>query len=362
MTGSDTDTSLLGPWTPSELAETANSEVGVGVDNDASPSVRFKSNVAKLLRRRNARPEASYDPAIPAVFLLQPTPPEPARKRAPRREPMLDDGMKSVTGRIWFVAPPVVSGHYFDLDVNCDDDIFRVVTEELALGTCPAVLFNPCNEKAEARYYPKGLGEPDECEIIEWGTAEISLDDIFTAIERIYEQSLKTPEGLTDASLLWHDPEKWISKKRAEAFVQQSLKDGLIGAFPTCDIRHEQTTPEGRTDIEIEERDPLDSSKVTRHAILEIKVLRSFWETGRRVSKTYTSNWVRSGIKQAAIYRDSKGARVSALCCFDMRSEDTGDECFTPVVKFGAKLSVTLKRWYLYSKSEYLREARTSCN
>jgi hypothetical protein len=159
---------------------------------------------------------------------------------------------------------------------------------------------------------------------------------------------------------MWEDSDKYWVIKDAEDRIQMYLVTGLTAAFPTTTVRMEQTQVTGRLDIEIEEPDPIDRSKFTRHAILELKVLRSFGSTGNAVSAAETEEWIKSGVEQAAAYRMERKALASALCCFDMRQTDTGEACFTTVSECAKELCVSLWRWFIYSKSKILRSAITS--
>ena len=118
--------------------------------------------------------------------------------------------------------------------------------------------------------------------------------------------------------------------------------------------------PEGRLDLKIEESDPLDPSKFTRHAIIELKVLRSFHESGKTFYKKETKNLVKSGVTQVSSYGKGMPANWLALCCFDMRNVDTGEECFKPVRKLAKRLKVHLKRWFLYAEAKHYQAALTS--
>ncbi len=124
-------------------------------------------------------------------------------------------------------------------------------------------------------------------------------------------------------------------------------------------MRHEQTAVPGRLDLEIEQSDPLDRGKITRHAVLELKVLRSFRSSGTTVSPTETLDWVESGVRQAASYRDERGALAAALCCFDMRNEHTGEKCFEHVQELANSLIVELRHWFVFGTSEQYREFST---
>lgn len=357
MATSDDLFSVLGPWHNADLRKTAKADAGVGVDDDIPPQVRFVSSIAKLVRRRMAQADYATDRKLPAIFLFQPTPSGIGKSSGAHRVPMLDNGLTSVSGRVWYVGAVARSGQYVEFEKHDDDAIFDFVTTELKEGATQAILFDPRPMTPQLRFYNNGLGDIEVYEHVDLG-ADISLDNVITAIDGTYRDDLITPEVQPAAMKLWFNNDKWFPFRNAEDRVQGYLKVGLNRAFPTCEIRHEQTMAEGRSDIEIEERDPLDRSSVTRHALLELKVLRSFGETGDVYMREATLAWILSGVKQASSYRDSKGSKWSALCCFDMRKENDGDACFDHVKPVAEELKVALKRWFLYAKSEYLRDAQ----
>ena len=111
-------------------------------------------------------------------------------------------------------------------------------------------------------------------------------------------------------------------------------------------------------DIEIYENDPNDRSKITQHGVLELKVLRSFSETGTKITKKNTKKWIESGVHQAAAYRYGKGAKWGALLCFDMRRTNISDaDTFRHVVTLAKTVNVYLRRWFLYGTAAQLRSA-----
>jgi hypothetical protein len=355
MADADDNRTSLGPWTNADLGKTAQANAGIGADTGLPLAVRFTANVAKLVRRRRARDSSHGDPVLPAIFLLNPTPPQLEPGKTTTRVPMLDNGSTPVNGRIWFVGAGPASGHYLDYEPMEDDDLFKMVTERLDQASTPAILFDPRLSVPEARFYPRGLGEPDDYQAISVVPVDVDLDAVLSVVDRVYKSNLVTPLAQPAAGKLWSNQSKWWPSRRAEEIVQLNLTAALAGAFLTCDVRHEQSMPEGRLDIHIEQSDPIDRSKVTRHAVLELKVLRSFHETGTVVTDAYTRDWVESGVNQAFAYR--KGAKWSALFCFDMRKEDCGEQCFDHVRDLATRLEVMLKRWFLYAKSSYYRAA-----
>ena len=349
-----------GTWADDDLAETARMAAGVGVDHGLPSEVRFVSNVAKLIRRRGAHPDAEHDSTRPAIFLLQPSPRELEHGAAPKHEPMLDNAQTSVNGRIWFVGAVVVSGRYIDFEATDDDSMFTLITNDMGQGAVPTIIFDPRLPVPEARYYPNGLDEPDLYESISVTSTDVTLDRVFEAIEGTYNDDMITPEQQTKPGKLWHNQGKWWPKRDAEDRIQMYLKIGLNRAFRTCDVRHEKVIAEGRLDLIIEERDPIDREIVTNHAVLELKVLRSYGEVGANYTEEYNRDWIKKGVIQAHGYRKGKRAKWSALCCFDMRKSDTGEACFEHVRDMAKGLKVHLKRWFLYAKSEYLRDALAS--
>lgn len=346
----------FGAWKAAELVETARQEAGSGADDGVPDEARFVANVAKLLWRRRARPDAAGDSESPAVFLLCPAPGALPGSGEPRRQPMLDNGLTAVTGRIWFVAAVVVSGRYLEVQLDDDGDLFSLVADIYGMAGVPAMIFNPREGTPVARFYANGLGEPDRYEPVPIGDPEVTVERVIDTVQIVYQQCLITPEAKAGPKL-WSDAPKARPSSQAEMIIQGDLKTGLVIAFPTCTVRHEQTMPEGRLDLEVEQSDALDRSLVVRHVLLELKVLRSFRESGKSVPHSETMESIELGVKQAAAYRDSKGVRNAILCCFDMRVRDTGNTCFEHVKELAEQLKVMLKRWFLYSQSRFLRDA-----
>lgn len=347
----------LGPWSADDFAKTIAANVTTGADTGLPSEVRFVAAVAKLIRLRRSGRSSSEDLVAPAVFLLRS--PTQTTMPAAKREPMLNNGLTPLTGRLWLVNAPVVMGHYIEIGQVVDDELFSHV-EKLGFHNVPAIIFDPRPSTPEIRFYAEGLAAPDVCDKIDISGSNLTMDRIREVISHIHAQRMATPEVQPKPGKLWAMAEKWWVIADAEDRIQMYLVTGLTTAFPTTTVRMEQTQVTGRLDLEIEEPDPSDHSKITRHAILELKVLRSFGSTGNAVSNAEIEEWIRSGIAQAAAYRMERKALASALCCFDMRREDTGNSCFKEMIELADKTSVSLWRWFIYSKSKILRADITS--
>ena len=187
----------------------------------------------------------------------------------------------------------------------------------------------------------------------------VTANRVFEIIERVYRQCLVTPGMLSSVASPWQDAGQCIPKRIAEKVVQWNVRVGLVGALIGCEVRLEQTQAAGRTDLEIEEYDPLDRNTIVRHGILELKVLRSFTSGGNSVSLAETEQSLKDGILQAFTYREGRQFAWSALCCFDMRKSDIGDAvCFANVCDYARQASVHVRRWFLYSSARSYRSSK----
>ena len=348
----------LGKWAGGDFKGTVSQYGGIGTDTDVPDETRFVAGIVSLIVQRKAELEARDElmESDIAIFLLKPVPPDSVQNA--QRVPMVNNGLTPLGGRLWFAPAVVGSARYVQLPPNTnDDERLCYVTDQLELGSCPAIIFDPRPTSPQLRWYPEGLGNLENYELKHM-EGDVNPQEVFETIDVIYSDCFVTPDALPQAGNMWEKASEFRPIKNAEALVQAFLKVGLKSRFPYCIIRHEQTQATGRTDLEIEQLDPLDHSVVTRHAIIELKVLRSYWSTGSRVSDGEAGKWIREGMVQAAAYRKEKVVRWSAVCCFDMRSHDIGDaECFDPVRECACKLSVVLRRWFLFANADDYRQA-----
>ncbi len=346
----------FGGWTPDELRTTFQQYSGVGSDHVLDLEDRFVRGVAALVRKREAIDQANEDPKRLSVFLLAPG--ETGQAALPRK-PMLDNGKTTIAGYLWFVNAAVVCGKAKPLEIEDPDSVFRTVTDELDLGDVPAVIVDPSPPKTELRYYRKGLKALDEYKRVPLHCSEVDLDQVIAVIDDVYDQCLKTPTAQPQATKLWKDASKHWPRETAENRVQALLKAAFAREFPSSryfKVEDEIIGIMGRADLQIAEQDPLSPEKWTYIAVLELKVLRSYSENGKVHAAKKIEESVKKGVRQAGMYRRERGHRIAALCCFDMRKEDTGNKCFEAVGKLAGELEVALRRWYLYASSELARK------
>jgi hypothetical protein len=348
MPPSDDDLDLQG-WSLDALRKTALAYFGVGSDSDLPDDVRFLMNVTRLIRRRLERSGDSAETKL-AVFCLFPVETDEDRTGYGRDVPMLDDGTSALGDRIWRVPPEAAFGTPLALKDADDSDAFAKVVA-IGGGTVPTIVFKPQASTSELRLYPGGVADLANCRSVPLGGTAISLDEVLSVVDVLYRTQLVTPDAQSTL-LTW---KRSRPASNAEKVVQHYLKVGLSSAFPACRIVAEQPGVTGRTDLEIEEIMPGGDGSVVRHALLELKVLRGVNTSGRAVSAAAIRKWIKDGVDQAASYRDERGTKASALCCFDMRKTVVGDECFKHVRRLALRSHVSLRCWHLFASSAQYR-------
>jgi hypothetical protein len=345
----------LGSWSTDDFRETYRATFGVGSDSSLRPGTRFCRAVGRLIRRRIefAHSSKAADENVVAVFLLQPKPPVRATAT---RVPMLSNGLAPLTGRIWFVAEEPNSGHFVKISKLDDDKLFDHVCRSLEAGRVPAVIFDPRTGSRVARFYPLGLSDPAECVEFDIGPRPVTMTEIFDALDIFYKKRLVVPSVFIPKSgSPWKRPAKWHVSNEAEMIIQMHIQDGLSLRFPVCDIRAQQPLVAGRTDLEISERDRVNQGQVTHHALLELKVLRSYRASGAPVSIKINLAEIKKGVDQAIKYGEELGTAARALCCFDLSKVHIGAVCFSKVKSKSRKFKVALGDWSLCGNATQYR-------
>lgn len=181
--------------------------------------------------------------------------------------------------------------------------------------------------------------------------------DISSVVNAGYDAELCTPDNAGPVKP-WENASKGFPVEEAERTVQQFLRTGLAGRFSWCSIRAEQPAKLGRTDIEVVDDRTGAPGAITHHALLELKVLRSFAHTGLPYPDSNAIDAVSKGVNQAHAYGLTHNTLLRMLCCFDMRTIDVGDSAtFAHAMTDATALRVRLRRWYMYRSSALYRDA-----
>ena len=342
----------LGPWADADLEGTVVAYSGDGSDDDIEPVRRLGRNVCRLAFRRLTHGGGDVRRDAIAIFLLHPS--APAGSSA-KREPMLGDGGVELCGKIWFVNVSAQSGRCISATSEDDGSMFDQV-ERLDLGEVPAVVFNPKVQTPTLRVYERGVSS-DPMEPIEIVDRDVNVAEIRRIINMMHNKQLCTPEAQVSGVSMWANAPNCCAASNAEAIAQLLVKTALSIRLFKCEIRHEQNTRAGRSDLEIIQQ--LRDGTTITPAELEIKVLRERNRRGKKWSDAFNEKWIRRGVRQAAGYCYVRQAKAGMLCCFDMRARDRGDAgTFAKAMSYAKELDITLHRNFLYNSSEAWRLAR----
>ena len=332
-----------------DLVQTLTENLGVGIDYKLAPADRFALNVARLLRTRLF--EAADSETRPCVFFFVGANEVP--ESADRYEPLLHNGVVVVESCLRFVGETATNARGVTVSDWQDGPAFRMAIEDLAVGGWPAMVFDPRPEATRTRYYPDGVAASDTSREVPLQVSAIDLQDVFEEIDRAHVKQLGSP---MTRPKLWEDASKHWPRQDAENRIQEALEMWLQGRYLTCDVRAEQPGASGRLDLEIYVPIGAPNGPKTPGALLELKVLRSYGEKGGRYTEEYTREWIKSGVVQAASYRDDRSFPEAALCCFDMRVELEGVACFAHVADEAEQREVALRLWPIFTTATAYRK------
>lgn len=345
---------IIPSWADSDLLDTARAYVGSGYNQDAPPFAQFCHAAAKIIQKRRVV-DLSTLKSAPTIFVMATVP--NISSLCLDNQPMFDRGQVELAGHIWFGAARLARGVGIELPAGNDSQQFAYVIDSLGVGTAPAIYYDAAYDDALMRIYPKGLSNADDYQSISLDSTNLTLDYIKILLDILHEKLLKTPTASEAARDLWEDKNKFIPIKESEKGIQKTLYSALTGqlAFGQICIKQEGTSVMGRYDFRLDEQDPIDSSKWIHHAILELKVVKSFTHTGNPVPTTQNKTAVTDGVDQAHEYRNDHSCRMAALCCYDMRKDPNPDEAVAHEVDRAEKLDVRLWAWPIYSSPKQAR-------
>jgi len=347
------DAAKLGLWGNDDLTATVKCYSGSQYYQPLPDNVRFVHSVAKIISTCHARDKDELCSA-PSLYVLG-TVPEGVVK--PKREPAFSLGGVVVSGKIWFGAQAMNSANGVAIPECSDADaLFTFVSDTLKSGSRPAIYFDGTANEEILRFFPKGVDFPEECEDIPLGGAHLNEATLKIILDRIHERHMKTPTASALSGKLWSNKPKCYPTERAEYAVQSILEIGLGTALGNVRAKREGTGVYGRYDLVLVEQDKQDSSKVINHAVLELKVIRGFTSTGAKVADITNQTAVLKGVKQAFAYRQECGARISALCCYDMRPNPNLHKHSGRGCQIATDFEVEFWAWPLFSTTEAARD------
>jgi len=345
-------------WTDTALQATIRNYVGSGYTQQAPELAQFCHAVAKIIRKRRACAPDSLR-AAPAVFVMAPL---PAVNAQTERHPRFDTAQAEVAGRVWFGAKRLASATAIAMPAGELDDctLFDYVVMSLGVGNAPAIMYDAAVDDGVMRIYRKGMADPDECEDLSLDAANITLDHLHDLLKKLHETFLETPTASESQRDLWENRAKWHPVNESEKAVQKILYIALNThlMYSSLRIKQEDTTVMGRCDFILKEQDPVDSSKWTHHAIIELKVLKDFTHTGNPFPANENKKAVTEGLDQARDYRSDHACRLAALSCYDMRKAPNPVDAIAHEMDRAKREQIGLWAWPIYNQAKAARTSR----
>ncbi|WP_347469094.1 hypothetical protein [Burkholderia stagnalis] len=345
---------LLGSWEADRQQLAVAQRADYGDVDDLSDDLRFQVHVSRMIRKREN--QLDFETSGAAAFILV-NPDEQDKLRTGRVfDRLVHTGTRRLSSRVHFVTPQATSSVMEEYKGD-DNDLFELVTK-LGYDDRPALLYVPSDGESSLSYYPNGMRTDDGVREVILKFGQVTEAEVHETLQAIYRSELCTPDNMGPTKL-WKDAVKGYPVEEAERTVQQMIRHALVGRFLWCTIRQEQPGKSGRTDLEIVDDRTGKPGMIYHHALLELKVLRSFGSTGTAYSETAVQDAIVEGVNQAHSYGTANNSVLRMLCCYDMRSNDVGDDATFVQVKDRANtLSIRLKRWYLYRTSQDYRDAK----
>jgi hypothetical protein len=346
----------LGGASRDELASIVSEEFGADPNLEASEMAIAIDSLSKVVAARMAHADWPNDPKQLAVFMISDRVRELAVTLDATREPILDNGSRSIAGKLWVAAPTLVNGYFATFAATDPGGVFEEVKLK-GIGDRPALVFDPSATDPEIRYYPFGLNEDGRVQRFSIANEIFTVAALDKVLRQFHEDNIITPDAALSDFNPWSDGRKYIPRERTEAFLQGMLKMILSIAFGKCRIDFEVRGTEGRCDLLITSRSTTVASGWISHAALELKVLRSFTSSGRRVSAPARTKAVSDGLLQVIAYRRERDAQEGMLCCFDMclPKHSNGATIFNGILPRAKRNKIELRHYRLYGTSADLR-------
>jgi hypothetical protein len=302
-------------WADGSISATLH-EIGLsaGADANLPDEVRFVRRVREILEAAAAH----HGPlCAPTVYLFAPSRDESLAGHATYHR-RIHTGEVDPAGYVWFVGAAARSGYSLPLEGRSTNQTFEYC-EELGFGRTPAVYCDTASFPPLFGWYPSGVSVPDD--LIEGPIDQAitpTIDELIEVVNRIHRTRLMTSLNQGVDTSLWERPSHHWAHERAEKRVQDALIAGIGGAFGRpYFVEQELAAHTGRFDIGF--RESIGGGTSTLHAILELKVARSFGKSGISVSVTETERHVVEGVEQVRAYSDEHGAQNAACLVFDLR-------------------------------------------
>jgi hypothetical protein len=337
--------------------ETSSREQPFPDNAGASPDTRFLTKVSALVSTRQEQGENGGF----TVFLKSEALQTDALASSGIMFPSLANGNDPICNKVWLSNTSLAVAYSIDVDCTDQSRLFQEIVAR-GLGALPALLVDWRGNIPQGQFFANGCNDLDAVESVELTYVEITRDVMKACLDHATSTSLETP-ALTrsgHSEPIWTNAAKGWPAHRPEERIQGKIIHHLRSRFTKHVVRAEQHNDDGISDLVVFARrhDASGRRIIVNEWVLELKALTDRTESGTVVPSSNIKTRVSDGLVQAIAYRTQEHARQAALCCFDMRAEDEGDDaCFRHVATTANAKDVELWRWFLYRATKDRRSA-----
>lgn len=347
----------LGGVAPEEIEHTAQL-IGAPTIAGASLTTRFFRRVSALVATRAGFGESGQY----TVFLRSEALQDDAKRCSSSEVPLLANGADPVGDRVWLSTASLSTSFELQLQWSDAGSLFKAL-RDASFGDIPAIVVDWRTGVPMGRLYRSGLNNHEDFEEVYFDKAPITRSKMKEVLDKFYERSLRNPSASSEghAKRVWKESAKGIPESRPEEIIQGRLLDALKAAFAMHDLRAEPVTDDGRADIVVWKKSITSGGlpAVINEWVLELKALADRTTTGNIVAPSSVTEAIQSGLEQAVGYKTKLNALHAALCCYDMRKSDCGDEVTFSYIKDDAEVhDIPLWRWFLFRTMAASRGAR----
>ena len=276
------------------------------IPDEVDPTERFVINSIRAATRRQ-------DLSAMCAFVYSEAPRPDTIELGFTRIAHMQDGYGELAGYIVATNQDANNGMSRLCNQPLPDRIMEEL-EELSLHDRCTVIWDP--DRSVATIYPFGVASPDvhvrkPVSVVD---ADLSRDEVKSALQITYEENLKTPSART--AKIWA---KLTLVERAEDEFERHIKGQLtmffLGRQRPIKILSQTHTDVGRCDLIFLQRRPTGGP--TMMGVLELKVLR-----GPQANDTADTA---EGLSQGYHYHRELGLPFAILALFDVSNSPTDD-------------------------------------
>lgn len=286
----------------------------------AARADRFAQAVRTLVEKRAQRGWPNETAADVAVFVLVDYPRKvgEAHEGKPFADPMAQG--TPLLGNMFFSGADATHGQFIPIPTEASAILEWLDDQEL--GGCPVVaVYRNAKEMVTRRFGIEDSARSDEIRDQE---PLATVHELVDALTHYHRSRVVTPTGCPEGVWEPRSAHRYIPGPRPEKSIQSDLELALNFWFRgVVRAQSEDPTNIGRIDVRLLKKEA--SGRLAYWIILELKIIKSFTNTGSKVGDSTNVEGIIKGVKQAGSYQANRIAEEGMLEIYDLRQDKSED-------------------------------------